>query len=468
MAQNIYDLIVIGSGPGGYVAAIKAAQLGMNVACVEKSAIGGTCLNVGCIPSKALLSSSHRYHEACNNFQEHGIDIKSVELNLDQMMNRKKSIVESLSKGISGLFKKNKVTHIHGTAAFVNRDTIQITDNEQNIELVKSQYFIIATGSVSSSLPNIDIDEINILSSTGALSLNRVPKSLIVIGGGYIGLEMGSIWKSLGADVTIVEYMDSIMANEDMDVSKEMQKILEKQGLKFQLSSAVLSCDKKGDSIELTIQSRKDNQINCLRAEKILVAAGRRPYTEALNLDQLPILLDEKGFIKVDDTLRTNIDNIYAIGDVIGGKMLAHKAEEEAIYVVERLNSVAGHINYETIAGVLYTHPEMASVGISEKALKMQSIDYKVSKFPFIANARAKANGASDGFVKMITDSKTDRILGCTIIGEHAGELISEIVLAMEYRASSEDIARICHPHPSCSEAVKEAALGSYFKFLHI
>ena len=457
--ENNFDVIIIGGGPGGYVCAIRAAQLGLKTACVEsRGTLGGTCLNVGCIPSKSLLNLSENYHKAKKNFNSQGIEVSDVKLNIKKMMANKEKSVSILTKGVEFLFKKNKVTYIKGKGVLFSKNDILVYDNGKKTSY-KSKNIVLATGSAPISLKGIEIDEQNILSSTGALSLNQVPKSMVIIGGGYIGLEMGSVWSRLGSTVTVLEGLDHIISGMDMEISKEFQKILSKQGIKFQLNSKVTSVQKKNDQVEIKFKENNSNE-NSIIADKVLISVGRKPYTEGLNLAKLGIKRDSKGDIIVNKKFQTSISNIYAIGDVIKGPMLAHKAEEEGIAVAEILSGQAGHVNYDVIPGVIYTSPEVAYVGKTEEQLKKEKIEYKVGKFPFLANSRAKVNNETDGFVKILADSLTDKVLGVHIIGPHCGDMIAEMALAMEFGASSEDIARTCHAHPTHTEAIKEAALS--------
>ena len=458
--EEEFDLIVIGGGPGGYVCAIRAAQLGLKTACVEsRGTLGGTCLNVGCIPSKSLLNLSENYKKAKKDFINQGIEISNVKLNIDKMMSNKNKSVQVLTKGIEFLFKKNKVTYIRGKGVIFSKQDVVVYNNNEK-KNYKAKNIVIATGSYPTSIPGIDIDEKDILSSTGALSLSSVPKSLTVIGGGYIGLEMGSVWSRLGAEVTVVEYLDHITPGMDREVSKEFQKILSKQGIKFKLSTKVTSVKKQSSQIEVECQDKISNEKYTINTDKVLIAVGRRPYTEGLNLNKIGVKKDNQGRIEVNKKLQTSIKNIYAIGDVIQGPMLAHKAEEEGIAVAEILAGQAGHVNYDIIPGVIYTSPEVASVGKTEEQLKTQNVSYKIGKFPFLANSRAKVNNETEGFVKILADMNTDKVLGVHIIGPHCGDMIAEMALAMEFGASSEDIARTCHAHPTHTEAIKEAALA--------
>ena len=458
--EEEFDLIVIGGGPGGYVCAIRAAQLGLKTACVEsRGTLGGTCLNVGCIPSKSLLNLSENYKKAKKDFINQGIEISNVKLNIDKMMSNKNKSVQVLTKGIEYLFKKNKVTYIKGKGVIFSKQDVVVYNNNEK-KNYKAKNIVIATGSYPTSIPGINIDEKDILSSTGALSLSSVPKSLTVIGGGYIGLEMGSVWSRLGAEVTVVEYLDHITPGMDREVSKEFQKILSKQGIKFKLNTKVTSVKKQSSQIEVECQDKISNEKYAINTDKVLIAVGRRPYTEGLNLNKIGVKKDNQGRIEVNKKLQTSINNIYAIGDVIQGPMLAHKAEEEGIAVAEILAGQAGHVNYDIIPGVIYTSPEVASVGKTEEQLKTQNVSYKIGKFPFLANSRAKVNNETEGFVKILADMNTDKVLGVHIIGPHCGDMIAEMALAMEFGASSEDIARTCHAHPTHTEAIKEAALA--------
>tara|TARA_B100000945_G_scaffold142042_1_gene113759 strand:- start:2107 stop:3510 length:1404 start_codon:yes stop_codon:yes gene_type:complete len=459
MEEN-FDLLVVGGGPGGYVCAIRAAQLGLKTACIEsRGTLGGTCLNVGCIPSKSLLNSSELYHKAKTNFSNLGIETGSVRLNLEKLMMNKSKSVQVLTKGVEFLFKKNKVNYIKGKAALFSNDSVVVYDNGKKTTY-KSKNIVIATGSTVTSLPGINIDERDIISSTGAISLKKVPRKLVIIGGGYIGLEMGSVWSRLGSEVTVVEFLNHITPGMDMEISKEFQKILTKQGIKFKLESKVTSVKKIQTGVQVNYENNKTGEKEKIDCEKVLVSVGRKPYTEGLNLSKIGIIKDKKGGIQVNKKFQTSVPNIYAIGDVIKGPMLAHKAEEEGIAVAEILAGQAGHVNYDVIPGVIYTSPEVASVGKTEEQLKDKKVSYKVGKFPFLANSRAKVNNESDGFVKILAESKTDRILGVHIIGPHCGDMIAEMALAMEFGASAEDIARTCHAHPTHTEAIKEAALA--------
>ena len=458
--NDSFDLIVIGGGPGGYVCAIRAAQLGLKTACVEsRGTLGGTCLNVGCIPSKSLLNLSENYHKVKNEYNKQGIEIENVKLNLSKMMQQKEKSVGVLTKGVEFLFKKNKVNYLKGKGSLVSNMEVMVDDGN-NKNTYKTKNIVIATGSSPTTLKGVKIDEQSILSSTGILDLKKVPKSLAVIGGGYIGLEMGSVWSRLGAEVTVVEYLDHILPGMDSEISQEFQKILTKQGFKFKLNSKVMNIKKGKDTIAIEYEDNIKKIKTILSTEKVLISVGRKPNTEGLNLSNLNIKKDEKGRIEIDGKFRTNVSNVFAIGDVVKGPMLAHKAEEEGIAVAEILGGQAGHVNYNVIPGVIYTSPEVATVGKSEDELKKENISYKIGKFPFLANSRAKVNNETDGFVKILADSKTDRVLGVHIIGPHSGDMIAEMALAMEFGASSEDIARTCHAHPTHTEAIKEAALA--------
>ena len=455
-----FDLIVIGGGPGGYVCAIRAAQLGLKTACVEsRGALGGTCLNVGCIPSKSLLNLSENFHKAKKDFNQQGIEIEGIKLNIEKMMSNKNKSIQVLTKGVEFLFKKNKVTYLKGKGVIFSTNDVVVYDNNKKTNY-KTKNIVIATGSEVASLPGIKIDEKNIISSTGALSLNKVPKKLAVIGGGYIGLEMGSVWSRLGSEVTVIEYLDFITPGMDKEISNEFKKILTKQGIKFKMGSKVNSVKNISSKVLINYTDIKNSKDETLEVDKVLVSVGRKPYTEGLNLTKVGVKKDNKGRIETNEKLQTSIQNIYAIGDVIKGPMLAHKAEDEGIAVAEILAGQAGHVNYDVIPGVIYTSPEVATVGKTEEQLKKENKDYKVGKFPFLANSRAKVNNETEGFVKILADSKSDKVLGVHIIGPHCGDMIAEMALAMEFGASAEDIARTCHAHPTHTEAIKEAALA--------
>ena len=458
--ENNFDVIIIGGGPGGYVCAIRAAQLGLKTACVEsRGALGGTCLNVGCIPSKSLLNLSENFYKAKKDFNQQGIEIDGIKLNIEKMMSNKNRSVQVLTKGVEFLFKKNKVTYLKGKGVLFSKNEIVVYDNNTK-KNYKTKNIVIATGSEVSSLPGIKIDEKNIISSTGALSLKKVPKKLAVIGGGYIGLEMGSVWSRLGSEVTVLEYLDFITPGMDREISNEFKKILIKQGIKFKMGSKVNSVKNNGTKALINYTDVKNSKDETLEVDKVLVSVGRKPYTEGLNLTKVGVKKDKEGRIEVNQKLQTSIENIYAIGDVIKGPMLAHKAEDEGIAVAEILAGQAGHVNYNVIPGVIYTSPEVATVGKTEEQLKEENKKYKVGKFPFLANSRAKVNNETEGFVKILADSESDKVLGVHIIGPHCGDMIAEMALAMEFGASAEDIARTCHAHPTHTEAIKEAALA--------
>ncbi len=459
--ENNFDIVVIGGGPGGYVCAIRASQLGLKTACIEsRGALGGTCLNVGCIPSKSLLNLSENFHKAKKDFNQQGIEIDGIKLNIQKMMTNKNKSIQILTKGVEFLFKKNKVTYFKGKGVLFSKNDVVIYESDNKRNNIKAKNIVIATGSTVTSLPSINIDEKNIVSSTGALSFDKVPKKLAVIGGGYIGLEMGSVWSRLGSEVTVIEYLDHITPGMDREISNEFQKILTKQGIKFKMGSRVDTVKNKGGKVLITYTDLKKSKKENIEVDKVLVSVGRKPYTEGLNLTKVGVKKDNQGRIEVNDKLQTSIKNIYAIGDVIKGPMLAHKAEEEGIAVAEILAGQAGHVNYDVIPGVIYTSPEVATVGKTEEQLKSENKSYKVGKFPFLANSRAKVNNETDGFVKILADNKTDKVLGVHIIGPHCGDMIAEMALAMEFGASSEDIARTCHAHPTHTEAIKEAALA--------
>ena len=459
-----YDVIVIGGGPGGYVCAIRAAQLGLKTACVERRAtLGGTCLNVGCIPSKAMLQSSENFEEARDHFAEHGVMVEGVKLDLARMQARKGKVVEANVKGVEFLFKKNKVVWLKGTGRITAPGCVSVDGAEY-----EAKHIVVATGSEIIPLPGVEVDEKRIVSSTGALELEQVPARMVVIGGGYIGLELGSVWKRLGADVTVVEFLDRLVPGMDAEIAKAFERVLGKQGIKFKLGTKVSGATLDGDTVRLTLEPAKGGESATLEADVVLVAIGRRAFTDELGLDEIGVKRDERGRVEVDAHYATNVAGIYAIGDVIAGPMLAHKAEEEGVALAERIAGQAGHVNYGVIPGVVYTWPEVASIGATEDQLKQQGVAYSVGKFPFIANGRARAMGSTDGFVKILADKASDRVLGAHIIGPDAGTLIAEIATAMEFGASSEDIARTCHAHPSLSEAVKEAALAVEGRAIHI
>lgn len=469
-----FDVVVIGTGPGGYVCAIRASQLGMKVAVVEKRAAegkvshGGTCLNVGCIPSKALLHASEKFHETASEIAELGIKVAKPKLDLAVMQAFKDKGVKGNTDGIDFLFKKNKVTVFEGTGAISGKGAVEVTDGAGKKTVLKAKNIIIATGSEPASLPGLDVDEKQIVTSTGALSLKKVPGHLVIIGGGVIGLELGSVWKRLGAEVTVVEYLDQILPGMDTDVVKQFQRSLKKQGFAFKLSSKVLSAEKSGKKLKVTLESVKNQKSETIDADVVLVAIGRVPYTQGLGLEDLGVKKDNRGCIDVDDHYQTTVEGVYAIGDVIKGPMLAHKAEDEGIALAEYLAGQKPHVNYDIIPGVVYTQPEIATVGRSEESLKKDGIKYKVGKFPFMANGRARVSHGTEGFVKLLADAETDRVLGVHIIGSNASEMIHEVAVLMEFGGSAEDLARTCHAHPTLSEAIKEAAMASDGRAIHI
>ena len=457
-----FDVAVIGAGPGGYVAAIKAAQLGLKTACVEKrSTLGGTCLNVGCIPAKALLNSSHKYMEASKDFKKHGINLEGLRYDLSQMMKAKQKAVDGLTKGVEGLLKKNKVTQLSGIGKFRGDHELDISGS-----IIRAKHFIIATGSEPSPVPGnfLKIDEKLVLSNTGAMELRETPKRLVVVGAGVIGLELGSVWSRLGAEVIFVEFLKKVAGNTDVEISSGLQKILEKQGMKFMFGTKVVGAEVKEKSVVLKLEG---GSVESLEGDKVLVAVGRRAFTDDLKLDELGITRDRQGRVEVNRYLQTKHSHIYAIGDCIAGPMLAHKAEEEGVFVAEHIAGHAGHVNYDVIPSVIYTYPEVACVGKTEENLKEMNIEYSKGIFPFMANSRARANHDSEGFIKVLTDKKTDRLLGAHFLGPNAGELIMEAALAMEYNAAAEDIGRTTHAHPGFNEAFKEACLAAYSKPIH-
>ena len=467
--MNDFDLTVIGAGPGGYVAAIRASQLGMKVAVIEeRKSLGGTCLNIGCIPSKALLNSSEKY-ESINSDQleDFGINLSSVKLNIPKMMENKNNIVSDLTKGIEFLFKKNKISSFEGNGYISSPNEIFVSKNGKE-EVIKSNKILIATGSVVAPLNNIKIDEKNIVSSTGALELKKVPKRLIVVGGGYIGLEMGTVWRRLGSKVTVIEYLDRILPGMDSEVAKKFKLILQKQGIDFKLNTAIKDARVDKGSVYLSANDNSTKENLSFEADVVLIATGRIPNTQNLGLDTLGIKLSQKGEILVNNNFETNVSNIYAIGDVIPGPMLAHKAEEDGIAAVEIMNGVAGHVNYDLVPGIVYTSPEVATLGKTEDELKESQISYNKGVFPFSANSRARAINHTDGFVKILSDKNSDKVLGVHIIGHEAGNLVHEVATAMSFGGSAEDIARTCHGHPTLNEAVKEAALAAGTGAIHI
>lgn len=461
MAQ--FDLVVIGAGPGGYVAAIRAAQLGKKVAIIEKEKqLGGTCLRVGCIPSKALLESSHLYEMANEGLKERGISISKVQLELSKMMGHKQGVVDSLARGIDGLMKKNKIERFAGHGQLLGSGKVAVKSKSEET-ILEADHILLATGSVPSSLPGIEIDGEFVGSSTDALKYDEVPKQLIVIGGGVIGLELGAVWRRLGSQVTVLEYLDRILPGLDSEIAKEALKIFKKQGLEFELGAKVTGVKTNRKTVDVIIEGKEP-----MRCDKVLMAVGRRPNASSLGLEQAGVEVDKRGFVQVNDKYQTNSKGVYAIGDLIGGAMLAHKAEEEGIACVEGLYSGYGHVNYQAIPGVVYTDPEIATVGKTEEELKEEGVEYNKGLFPYMANGRAQASGHLEGKVKILAHAKTDRVLGVHVIGAQAGELIAECVAAIEFGASSEDIARTCHAHPTLSETVKEAALAVQKRTIHM
>jgi dihydrolipoamide dehydrogenase len=462
--SEAFDLIVIGSGPGGYVCAIRAAQLGLKVACVEKrETLGGTCLNIGCIPSKALLQSSENFNEAAHHFKDHGIGIGQITLDLERMMARKLEVVQANTKGVEFLFRKNKITWLKGEGKILGAGRVSVAGTEYQTKAI-----VIATGSESTPLPGVATDEERIVTSTGALELSEVPKHLVVIGAGVIGLELGSVWGRLGAQVTVIEFLDRIVPTLDADVARDFQRILEKQGLTFKLGSKVTKAETTNKGVTLTVEPAKGGEATTLEADIVLLAIGRRVYTDGLGLDEAGVARDPRGRVITDAHYATNVPGIYAIGDVRDGPMLAHKAEDEGVAVAEILAGQAGHVNYDAIPSVIYTWPEVATVGKTEAELKAEGVTYAIGKFPFTANGRARAIGTTEGYVKLLADKKTDRLLGAQIIGPDAGGLIAELTTAIEFGASAEDVGRTCHAHPTLSEAVKEAALALEDGAIHI
>jgi dihydrolipoamide dehydrogenase len=462
--SDSYDVIIIGAGPGGYVCAIRAAQLGLKVACVEKRAtLGGTCLNIGCIPSKALLQSSEEFHHASHALKDHGVLVDAVKLDLGRMQARKLEVVAANVKGVEFLFRKNKVTWLKGTGRISGPGKVHVDGTSYD-----AKHIVVATGSESIPLAGVEVDEKQIVTSTGGLELDKVPGHLVVIGGGYIGLELGSVWRRLGAQVTVVEFLDRIVPTMDGEVAKAFERILARQGMKFHLGTKVTGARKGNDGVTLSIQPAKGGNADELKADIVLLSIGRRPYADGVGLAEAGVAMDERGRVKTDERYATNVAGVYAIGDAVAGPMLAHKAEEEGVALAEQLAGQAGHVNYGVIPGVVYTWPEVAAVGQTEEELKVAGIAYNIGKFPFTANARARAMGETDGFVKILADKTTDRILGAHIIGPDAGTLIAELATAMEFGASAEDVARTCHAHPSLNEAVKEAALAVAGRALHM
>ncbi len=469
MADKSYDLVVIGGGPGGYVAAIRAAQLGLNTACVEgRGALGGTCLNVGCIPSKAMLQSSEKFAEAKKHFAAHGIKVGGLELDLDAMLGRKNKVVGDLTKGIEFLFKKNKVDYLKGWGSIPKGGQVAVKLADGGETTLQADKILIATGSESTPLPGVETDEKQVVTSTGALELAAVPQKMVVIGAGVIGLELGSVWSRLGAEVTVVEFLDRILPGMDNEIAKQTQRVLAKQGLKFQLGQKVTGADRGESGVTLTVEPVKGGDAKEIVADVVLVSIGRRPFTEGLGLAELGVAMDNRGFIQVNEKFETSQPGVFAIGDCINGPMLAHKAEEDGVAAVECMAGQAGHVDYDLVPGVVYTWPEVAAVGKTEEQLKEAGVEYKVGKFPFAANSRARANADTDGLVKILADKRTDKVLGVHILGPLAGDLLAEAVLAMEFGASAEDIARTCHAHPGMGEAVKEAAMAANGRAIHI
>ena len=459
MSEHTHDLLIIGAGPAGYVAAIRAAQLGLNTAIVDKEKqLGGTCLRIGCIPSKAMLESSHKYEDATKHFKDHGIEVGEVSLNIDAMLKRKEKVVKTLTTGVAGLMKKNKITVYNGTATFNSDKTVTVGD-----DTIKATNTIIATGSVPATIPGVNLNDDLVDTSTEALDYTAVPKHLAVIGAGVIGLELGSVWRRLGAKVTVIEYLDRIMPGMDDELAKAAHKAFKSQGIEFMLGCAVQGVESGKDGVTISIKDKDP-----IKADRVLVSVGRKPNTEGLGLENIGITPNKRGQIEVNGTFETGVDGVYAVGDVVPGPMLAHKAEEEGIACVEMIATGHGHLDYNTIPSIVYTHPEIASVGKSEEQLKDEGVDYKKGAFPFLANGRARANDDTEGWVKILADAATDRVLGVHIIGDSAGDLIAECATAMAFAASSEDIARACHAHPTLSEAVKEAALGVAGRAIHI
>ena len=464
-----YDLVVIGTGPGGYVCAVRAAQLGMKVAVVEKSAtLGGTCLNVGCMPSKALLHASEMFEEAAHSFAKMGVSVSTPKLDLPAMMNFKQQGIDGNVKGVEFLMKKNKIDVINGKGKILGVGKVEVTGSDGKSQTVETKNIVIATGSDIARLKGIEIDEKRIVSSTGALSLERVPEKLLIIGAGVIGLELGSVWKRLGAEVMVVEFLDRILPGMDGEVAKQFQRMLEKQGFAFKLGAKVTAVDTSGKMLKATVEPAAGGAATTLEADVVLVCMGRVPYTEGLGLKEAGIVLDDRGRVQIDAHFSTNVKGVYAIGDVVAGPMLAHKAEDEGVACAEIIAGQAGHVNYDVIPGVVYTTPEVSSVGKTEEELKQAGVAYTSGKFPFTANGRSKVNQTTEGFVKILADAKTDRVLGVHIVGREAGEMIQEACVLMEFGGSAEDLARTCHAHPTRSEAIKEAALAVGKRAIHM
>ncbi|MDR6631711.1 dihydrolipoamide dehydrogenase [Phyllobacterium sp. 1468] len=466
-----YDVVVIGTGPGGYVCAIKAAQLGLKTAVIEKrTTFGGTCLNIGCIPSKALLHASEVFHEAGHSHATLGVDVGTPKLNLPAMLAHKDATVEANVNGVAFLFKKNKIDTFMGTGKILAAGKVSVTSEDGTVQEIETKNIVIATGSDVAGIPgvNVEFDEKVIISSTGALELEKVPERLVVVGGGVIGLELGSVWARLGSKVTVVEYLDKILGPMDGEVSRQFQRMLEKQGIEFKMSAKVTGVEKSGKGAKVTFEPVKGGEAQTIDADVVLVSTGRKPYTDGVGLKDAGVAVDDRGRVAINDHWQTNVPGIYAIGDVVEGAMLAHKAEDEGIAVAEILAGQVGHVNYDAIPSVVYTQPEVASVGKTEEELKAAGIEYKAGKFPFTANGRARAMLHTDGFVKILADKATDRVLGVHILGYGAGEMIHEATVLMEFGGSSEDLARTTHAHPTMSEAVREAALATFFKPIHM
>ncbi len=468
MDDQRFDLVVVGGGPGGYVCALKAAQLGLRVACVDRrEGLGGTCLHVGCIPSKALLHASHLYEQARQDLGAFGVRVEGVGLDLAATMAYKRKVVEELTRGIAFLFRKNGVEHVRGHGRLLAPDRVEVTAPDGSVRELAARHVVLATGSVPATLPGIAVDEERIVTSTGALAFEQVPPRLLVIGGGYIGLELGTVWRRFGSRVTVVEYLDRLLPGLDGEVAATMQRLLARQGLEFLLGHRVLAVEEKEGALEAVVAPREGEGERRIACDAVLVAVGRRPHTEGLGLERVGLAPDERGFLPVDEKLQTPVAGISAIGDVVGGAMLAHKAEEEGVAVAERLAGRVAHVDYDIIPAVVFTRPEVASVGRTEEELKQAGIPYRVGKFPFSANSRARTTREGEGFVKILAEEGSDRVLGCHIVGPEAGVLIQEVANAMAFGAASEDIARICHPHPTLEEAVKEAALAAFEQPLH-
>ena len=470
MANETFDLVVIGAGPGGYVAAIRASQLGLKVAVVEKRAtFGGTCLNVGCIPSKALLQSSHLFEEAAHDLAQHGIKLAPPTLDFAQFMKRKVDVVDATTKGVAFLFKKNKIASFHGTGRLEAPGAVAVVGDDGAIkDTLVAKHILVASGSEVTPLPGVTVDEKKIVSSTGALELTEVPKRLVVVGAGIIGLELGSVWRRLGSDVTVIEFLDRITPGVDDEITRHFQRLLARQGMKFRLGSKVTKAEVGASGVSLTVEPEKGGTAETVEADIVLVCIGRRPHVEGLGLDKVGVKLTERGRIAVDEHFQTSVPGIYAIGDVIDGPMLAHKASEDGVACVEMLAGQKGHVNWDLVPSIIYTQPEVAWVGKTEEQLKAAGTAYKIGKYPFTADPRSRANAATEGFVKVLADKTTDRVLGVHVIGAEAGTMIAEAALAMEFKASAEDIGRVCHAHPTVNEALKEAALAAWEKPIHL